>query len=321
MKIGLQLYHFHWPGSPEDVGQRVREMAQAADDNGYSSLWIMDHFYQLGRGFGPPEAVKVDAPTMESYATLSYMAGVTRRVKLGALVTGNVYRHPGILVKQVTSLDVLSGGRAILGIGAGWHEYEAKGLGVPWPESVGERFSRLEETLMVAKHMWSGSREPFNGRYYQLQAPIVSPPPLSKPHPPILVGGDGENRLLRLIARHCDMCNFHIGGPVEGYPPVIHEWYADRVERITRKVRKLRRLCEAQGRSLDDVEVTVLATVKVGPDAMTTDRIAALCREMAGLGVDHVIFNMPDAHAIKPIEVIGREVVPAVAELEAVKHE
>lgn len=149
--------------------------------------------------------------------------------------------------------------------------------------------------------------------------PHPQPPPLTKPHPPILVGGNGENRLLRLIARHCDACNFHIGGPVDGYPPVIHDWYANRVERITRKIRKLKRICEAQGRSLDEIEVTVLATVKVGPGAMTTDQVVALCREIAGLGVDHVVFNMPDAHTVKPIEAIGCEVVPRVADVEAVK--
>ena len=315
MKVGLQLYHFLWPGSPSDLGDRVREMAIAAEGSGFSSIWIMDHFFQLDRGFGPPDAVRYNRPTMEAYATLNYMAGVTRKVKLGALVTGNVYRHPGVLVKQVTTLDILSGGRAYLGIGAGWYGREAKGLGVPFPDSPAERFRRLAETLRIAKQMWSGDTAPFKGRYYQLEHPLCNPLPISEPHPPILVGGDGENTLLKLIARYADACNFHIGGPLPDYPQSIRDWYTNRVPRINRKIAKLGEFCRERGRSLEEIEVTVLATVKVGESAMSVEELIGLCKEMAGLGVDHIIFNMPDAHEIRPIKTIGEEVIPIVANI------
>ncbi|OGD57496.1 hypothetical protein A3K78_01330 [Candidatus Bathyarchaeota archaeon RBG_13_52_12] len=315
MKVGLQLYHFYWPGSPEDIGEKIREMARTADDGGFNSIWVMDHFFQLAGGFGPPEAVRYDRPTMESYATLSHIAAATKRVKLGAMVTGNVYRHPGILIKQVTSLDVLSGGRAYLGIGAGWYRREARGLGVPFPESPGERFRRLAETLMIAKRMWSGNITPFKGRYYQLDEPLCSPPPITKPHPPILIGGDGERTLLKLIAKYADACNFHIGGPLEGYPESIRAWYANRVERISRKVTRMGEFCKKQGRSLDEIEVTILATVKVGEDAMSPKELVSLCREMNSLGVQHIIFNMPNAHEIDPLETIANEVIPQVSDI------
>src|SRR6185437_3600761 len=169
-------------------------------DAGFASIWVMDHFFQIAM-MGAPEE-----PMLESYSTLSYLAGATKRVKLGTMVTGVVYRHPGILVKTVTTLDVLSGGRAYLGIGAAWNEQEARGLGVPFP-ALKERFERLEETLQIAHQMWSGDRSPYNGRYYQLTDPLNSPQPLTKPHPPIMIGGGGEQKTLRLVAQYGDACN------------------------------------------------------------------------------------------------------------------
>src|SRR5205085_7858113 len=178
MRIGLQVPSFTWPGGTAEIGARLAQIGRTADDAGFYSLWVMDHFFQIGM-VGPPENAM-----LEGYSALSYLAGVTKHVKLGTLVTGVHYRHPGILVKTVTTLDVLSGGRAYLGIGAAWHEREAIGLGVPFPP-LGERFRRLEETLQIAHQMWSGSVAPYQGRYYQLAEPLNSPPPLSKPHPPI----------------------------------------------------------------------------------------------------------------------------------------
>lgn len=313
MKIGLQLYHWDWSCSPHATSEKLVEIAKTAENAGFSSLWVMDHFFQLGSGFGPPEITRIEGPLLEGYTTMSYIAAVTQRINVGLLVTGNIYRHPGILIKTVTTLDVLSGGRAYLGIGAGWYEREAKGLGVPFPSSVGERFRRLEETLQIANHMWKGDQSPFKGKYYQLDEPINSPQPLSQPHPPILIGGDGEKTLLRLIATYADALNFHVGGPVEGFPPYIREWYYNRKERLTRKFDKLKVFCDKVGRSFDDIERTVLATIKLAPDAMDSREVVELCQELAEIGVQHLIFNMPNTHEIKPLEIFGKEIIPQVA--------
>ena len=193
MKIGLQIPSFTWPGGPAKIPQKLAEIARTADDGGFSSLWVMDHFFQI------PNVGPVENEMLESYSTLSYLAGLTKNVKLGTLVTGVVYRQPGLLVKTVTTLDVLSGGRAYFGIGAAWNEQEALGLGFPFPP-LKERFERLEETLQIAIQMWSGNQAPFDGKHYQLDHALNSPQALSKPHPPILIGGMGEKKTLRLVA-------------------------------------------------------------------------------------------------------------------------
>src|SRR5512136_884187 len=166
MKIGLQIDSYDWPGSPQNIGKKLTEIAKTADEAGFSSVWVMDHFFQLEEG-----DQLANQSMLEGYSTISYLAGLTSKVKIGLLVTGNIYRYPGILVKTVTTLDVLSGGRAYFGIGSGWYEREAKGLGVPFP-SLRERFERLEETLQIAKRMWSGDTSPFKGKHYQLDEPI-----------------------------------------------------------------------------------------------------------------------------------------------------
>jgi len=310
MKIGLQLPWFDWRGSPQNIGQKLVEIAEAADNAGFYSLWAMDHFFQVGQGFGPPEA-----PMLEGYSTISYLAAVTRRIKLGLMVTGNFYRHPGILIKTVTTLDVLSGGRAYLGIGAGWYDREAKGLGVPFPSSKRERLERLEETLQIAKHMWRGDQSPFEGKYYRLEEPINNPPPLSQPHPPILIGGGGEKITLRLVAKYGDACNLQLGTPLGGYAPWLRERYQKREEVLTRKLEILKEHCDKVGRPYDDIERTVLGTIKIAPDAMNSTEVVELCQELAEIGFQHIIFNMPNAHEIEPIEIIGREVIPQVNEL------
>ncbi|HZC19490.1 MAG TPA: LLM class F420-dependent oxidoreductase, partial [Rubrobacteraceae bacterium] len=200
MRIGLQVPRFTWPGGPGDLGPRLAEIGRTADEAGFASIWVMDHFFQI-QYVGATEE-----PMLEGYSALSYLAGVTAWAKLGTLVTGVIYRHPGILVKTVTTLDVLSGGRAYFGIGAGWFEREAKGLGVPFPP-VSERFERLEETLRIARQMWSGEVAPYDGKHYHLAEALNSPQALTKPHPPIMVGGMGERKTLRLVAQYADACN------------------------------------------------------------------------------------------------------------------
>jgi F420-dependent oxidoreductase-like protein len=292
MRIGLQIPSFTWPGGPAELGSRLAEIGRTADEAGFASLWVMDHFFQI-RGVG-----SVEEPMLESYSTLSYLAGITQRAHLGTLVTGVVYRHPGILIKTVSTLDVLSGGRAYLGIGAAWFEREARGLGVPFPP-LKERFERLEETLQIAKQMWSGTVAPYNGTYYQLAETLSSPQPVSKPHPPILIGGMGEQKTLRLVAQYADACNL---------------FARTGVDTIRAKLAVLQRHCEAVGRPYDEIERTALDTVNLAPDGMTVAQVIDSCRSLGAVGIQHLIFNMPNVHEITPLEVFGREIIPAVAE-------
>ncbi len=317
MKIGLQIPRFDWPDSPHNIGSKLIEIAKAADEAGFSSLWVMDHFYQVGQGYGPPES-----HMLEGYSTMSYLAAITKKIKLGLMVTSSFYRHPGVLVKTVTTLDVLSSGRAYLGIGAGWYEQEAKGMGIPYPKTAGERLGRLRETLQIAKHMWNGDTSSFAGKYYHLEHPVNSPQPLSKPHPPILIGGGGEKVTLRLVAKYGDASNLHLGAhpKLEGYTPRHCEYYRERIPRITRKLSILKKHCQEVGRSFNEIECTTLAPIKIAPDAMTHDDVLDMCKELSALGIHHAIFNMSNSHEIEPIEIIGEEIIPQVSDLESFKR-
>ncbi|MGE5446409.1 MAG: LLM class F420-dependent oxidoreductase [Ignavibacteriales bacterium] len=298
MKIGLQIVRFNWAGSPDNIGRRLAEIGKTADEVGFSSIWVMDHFFQIDMAqFG----LLPQDPMLDGYTALSYLAVVTERARLGTMVTGVVYRHPGHLMKIVSGLDVLSGGRANLGIGAAWYEREAVGLGLPFPP-LKERIERLEETLQIAKQMWSGEVKPYNGRYYQLAEPINNPLPLSKPHPPILVGGWGEKKTLRLVAKYADACNLYA-------PPFSSN------DEVARKLDVLKRHCDDIGRPYNQIERTALGMINLGTGGMSVSAVIALCRGLADVGIQHFIFSMPNDHEITPIEVIGREVIPAVSEL------
>jgi F420-dependent oxidoreductase-like protein len=294
MRVGLQIPSFTWPGGAADIRPRLAQIGRTADEAGFASIWVMDHFFQI-----PVRGGQAEEPMLEGYSALSYLAAVTQRARLGTLVTGVVYRYPGILVKTVTTLDVLSGGRAYLGIGAAWNEREARGLGVPFPP-VKERFERLEEALQIAKQMWSGTVAPYHGKHYQLAETLNSPQALSKPHPPILIGGMGEQKTLRLVAQYADACNlFAYGGG----------------ELIRTKLAVLKRHCDAVGRPYDAIERTSLGTVNLGADGMTASQVIEICRDLADAGIQQAIFNMPNVHQITPLEVFGREIIPAVAGL------
>ena len=311
MKIGLQVYHFDWPGNPHNMGPKLVEIAKTAERAGFYSLWIMDHFFQLGGTFGPPEA-----PVLEGYSTISYLAAVTRQIKVGLMVTNNICRHPGVLVKIVSTLDVLSGGRAYLGIGAGGQiKREGTGLGIPFPSNQ-ELIERLEEALQIVHQMWRGDVSPYNGKHYQLAEPINSPQPLSKPHPPILIGlWKGGPKMLRLVAKYGDACNLQFGTPLKEFPSWLRERYEERQDYLTRNLAVLKAHCSEIGRSYDEIERTVLGTIQVAPEAMNSVQVIELCRELAGLGFQHIIFNMPNVHEIEPLDIIGREVIPQVANL------
>jgi F420-dependent oxidoreductase-like protein len=296
MRIGLQIPNFTWPDGPVDISSKLAEIAHTADEAGFASLWVMDHFFQIGSrdramGLGPAED-----EMLEGYSTLAYLAGLTKKVKLGTLVTGVIYRHPGILVKTVTTLDVLSGGRAYLGIGAAWNEREATGLGVPFPP-VAERFQRLEETLQIARQMWSEDNGPYAGKYYRLAETLNSPQPLSKPHPPILIGGTGEKKTLRLVATYADACNLFARMGIDG---------------VRAKLDVLKRHCDTIKRDYDEIEKTTLGTVHLAPGQMNASEVIEQCRALAGLGIQQAIFNMPNVHEITPLETFGREIIPVV---------
>ncbi len=299
MKIGLQIPNFTWPGSPANLGSKLAEIAHTADEAGFASVWVMDHFFQIGGRdrasmLGPAEDLM-----LEGYSTLSYLAGVTKKVKLGTLVTGVVYRYPGILVKTVTTLDVLSGGRAYLGIGAAWNERESVGLGVPFPP-VAERFRRLEEALQIAEQMWSDNDGPYHGRYYHLAETLCNPRPLSQPRPTILIGGTGEKKTLRLVAQYADACNL--------FARLGHD-------ALRAKLDVLKQHCDKVGRDYAAIEKTTLDTVHLAPGQASAADVIAQCRTLAGMGIQHAIFNMPNVQDITPLEIFGREIIPAVAGL------
>jgi F420-dependent oxidoreductase-like protein len=299
MKIGLQVPNFTWPGGAASIADTLARIAVAADEAGFASLWVMDHFFQIGGRSSASHLGPAEDEMLEGYSTLAYLAGLTKKVKLGTLVTGVIYRYPGILAKTVTTLDVLSGGRAYLGIGAAWNERESLGLGIPFPP-IAERFKRLEEALQIIQQMWSGQRTPYQGKYYQLAETLNCPQPLSQPHPPILIGGSGEKKTLRLVARYADACNLFSGAGVEV---------------VAHKLEVLKQHCQEVGRDYAAIEKTILGTVWLAPRQMSVSEVIAQCRELAGIGIQQAIFNMPNVHEIKPLETFGREIIPAVAEL------
>ena len=290
LKIGLQIPSFTWQGGPDHLGADLATIVRTADQAGFDSVSVMDHFFQI-RGFGPPER---EMP--EAYTTLAFIAAHTSRVKVMAMVTGVTYRHPGVLAKVVTTLDVLSGGRAWLGIGAAWNEQEHRGLGVPFPP-LAERFERLEETVQICLRMWSDDDSPFHGRHYQLERPLNSPQSLTRPHPPILIGGGGERKTLRLVARYADACNL--------FPS----------PRVPHKLDVLKRHCEAEGRDYDTVEKTSLFSFDVGEGGAKVGKLIGQLHWLSRMGIQTVIGSVKDVDRIEPLEIIGRDVIPAVRDL------
>ncbi len=290
MKIGLQIPDFSTPGGPARLGADLATVARTADDAGFEFLAVMDHFFQI-QAVGP-----VDHEMLEAYTTLGYLAANTSRAKLLTLVTGVTYRNPGILAKIITSLDVLSGGRAWLGVGAAWNEEESRGLGIPFPP-VAERFERLEETLQICLQMFRGDDSPFHGRHYQLERPLNSPLPLTRPHPPILIGGSGEKKTLRLVAQYAQACNLFPG------------------PELARKLDVLRGHCEAVGRDYDEIEKTVYFVYDVGEKGEKAAQVVDQLGRLAGMGFGAAIGGCANVWDVTPLEVIGSEVIPAVANL------
>lgn len=294
MHIGLQIPSFKYPGGPAAIRPKLKEIVTTAEAAGFYSLWVMDHYYQIKGLFG--EAYT--DPMLESYTTLGYFAGLTAKAYLGVLVTGVIYRHPSVLLKMVNTLDILSGGRAYLGIGAAWYEDEAKGYGIPYPPTA-ERFEQLEDNLQLAHALWASDETAFAGRHFAAPAITNNPRPLATPHPRLMIGGTGPKKTLRMVAQYGDACN-------------IGDWVG--AENMQKALDDLKGHCAALGRDYATVEKTSLGTVHLSGDdtvAGVIDRIKGL----AAMGFTHAIFNMPDVYTIAPLETFGKEIIPAVAGL------
>jgi F420-dependent oxidoreductase-like protein len=289
MKLGLQIPIYTWPGGTAELGPKLAEIVRAAEDAGYDSIWVMDHYFQI---FGDAER-----EMLEAYTTLGYIAGHTSRVRLGTLVTGVTYRHPGILAKQVSTLDVLSGGRAYLGIGAAWFDREHEGLGVPFPP-LKERFERLEEALQIAKQMWSDDNGPYAGKHYQLAETLDVPHPLTQP--PILIGGAGGPKMMRLVARYADALNL-----IRSRTP----------EDARMRFEALRAQCEAAGRKYDDIERTVYLPINVGAGGDSPAQVVQRLGEFAEAGTQTAIGMLAGVEQGSTIETVGRDIIPQIRNL------
>jgi F420-dependent oxidoreductase-like protein len=297
MRLGLQIPIFTRPTEQADLSDFFALTAQRAERAGFYSLWVMDHFFQILM-VGPSEM-----EMLEGWSSLAFAAGVTNRIKLGTMVTGVTYRHPGLLVKTATTLDVLSHGRAYFGVGAAWNEEEHKGLGVPFP-STSERFERLEETLQIAHQMWSGDEKPFNGKHYTLERPLNSPQSIQRPHPPILIGGVGERKTLRMVAQYGDGCNLF-----EGLGK----------EEIQRKLDVLRDHCQSIGRPYEEIEKTTLGYLAITRDGRNDtlapnaviDHFAAL----AEIGIDQAILALLNVTDLEAFDILGAQIIPEVEKI------
>jgi F420-dependent oxidoreductase-like protein len=287
VKLGLHIADFTWPGGVPQLGTVLADIASSADEAGFERISVMDHFWQIGV-VGPPER-----EMLEAYTTLGFLAAHTTRAKLLTLVTGVVYRDPGLLAKAVTTLDVLSGGRAILGIGAAWNEEESKGLGLLFP-STKERFERLEEALQICKQMFAGDETPYHGKHYQLERPLNSPLPLSRPHLPILIGGGGEKKTLRFVAQYADACNLFPG------PDLQH------------KLDVLKRHCDDVGRDYDTIEKTAsMMRYDLGERGERVSETIDELRRLHDLGFAVGHGGLINAWDTKQFEIFQKEIVPA----------
>jgi F420-dependent oxidoreductase-like protein len=299
MKLGLQISSFTWSGGDAAIADTFGHIVRTADEAGFASIWVMDHFLQIG-SVGKP-----DEPMLEGMTALGYAASLTRRARLGLMVGGIHHRTAGLWVKAVTTLDVLSSGRAYFGIGAAWNEQESRAWGFPMPP-LGQRFEMLEETLQLARAAWTGeqgTREPFEGRHYQATDPLNSPQALSKPHPPILIGGGGERRTLRYVAKYADACNI----------------FGTDVAQLRHKYDVLRDHCEVVGRDYAEIEKSLLASVSITPDgarrSLTPDAMVERFGRAAEAGAQHAIFGINGVEDVSKIELIGRDVIPQLRDV------
>jgi F420-dependent oxidoreductase-like protein len=287
MKIGLHIVTWDWPGGAPSIGPTLAAIGEAAETAGLTDVSVMDHWFQM-EALAP-----ATEPMMEGYTTLGFVAAHTQTIRLGLLVTGVTYRYPGLLAKTVATLDVLSGGRGQLGIGAAWYQREHVGLGVPFP-AVAERFELLEETLQVCFRMWSDDDGPFATKHFTLAETICNPRPLSAPRPPVLIGGSGERKTLRLVAKYADACNLFSSG----------------VDEVAHKLDVLRRHCDTEGRDYD----TITKTMLFRGDPSDVDGTVDGLRDYAKLGIDKAIF-VPSGDPVAYTRRLGGELSARLEEL------
>ena len=289
MKLGLHISDFTWDGGAPELRFKLGEIAKRAEDGGVDRISVMDHVWQIGP-IGPPEH-----EMLEAYTALGWLAAKTERVKLLTMVTAVVYREPGLLAKAVTTLDVLSGGRAILGIGAAWNAEESAGLGLLFL-LVSERFERLEEAILICKQMWSGDEGAFDGRHYQLARTLNSPQVLSRPHPPILIGGAGEKKTLRLVAKYADACNIA----------------AYNLDETAHKLDVLRQHCANEGRDYDEIEKTAQTRYDLGENGENTGQVIENLHRIAELGFSQVHGSLKRVSEPGQLDLLAERVIPAV---------
>ena len=289
MQAGIHFMNFTLPGGGASLRAAVGDTAVAADEAGVAWFTAMDHYFQM------EHFATARDPMLEGYSVLNFVAAKTERIRLSLLVTGVTYRYPGLLAKIVTSLDVLSGGRAMLGIGAAWYEREHQALGVPFPP-VAERFERLEEAVQICEQMWSDNDGPYEGKHYQLAETICEPRPLQSPRPPILIGGGGEKKTLRLVAQYADACNFFVSGP----------------EDIRHKLDVLRGHCDAVGRDYDSIQKTILG--RVDPEGDVSEFLSAM-EQYAALGISLVEVAPLPPDPARFVTALGEKVIPRLSQI------
>jgi F420-dependent oxidoreductase-like protein len=294
MKIGLHVPNFAWQGGPDAVADHLANVAEAAEKAGFDQITVMDHFFALAPGDGYRN------PMLEAYTALAFIAARTTRMRVGSQVTGVMYRYPGVLLKQVTTLNVLSKGRGFLGIGAAWHEREHHAFGVPFPP-LKERFERLEETLQIFHQAWAGDSRPFNGKFYQLEEPFLSPAAVSTPRPRILIGGSGERKTLKLVARYADACHIN----------------ASDLDAARHKLDVLREHCVAVGRDEAEIEKTAGARMEVAADGSNVQAVIDRFGEVGEAGFDMVTTALPDVYNLQAIHLFGERVIPALRSIDA----
>ena len=288
MKIGLQIPHFR-PSTPETMRSWLKDTVQKADQGGFDSLWLMDHFFQLDGWLGKPETAM-----LESYPTLGFIAGLTEKITIGLLVGGVIYRHPAVVIKMISTLDVLSGGRVYFGIGAAWNKFETESLGMRFPPTK-ERFEQLEDILQIAHHMWSGNTSAYEGRQFKLPYPVNNPQPLTKPHPPILIGGMGPKKTLRFVAQYGDASNF-FGSAKDAL--------------LTERLAILKSHCDDVGRHFGEIEKTVLQTADFIDGG--AQEVIARGQALLEMGFDHLIFNIKGLYDSESLALFTDEIIPAL---------
>jgi len=290
MRFGFHFLDFTLPGEPASLAPTIATTARAAETAGASWFTVMDHYFQM-------EAFQTaHDPMLEGYTTLGFIAAHTERVKLGTVVTGVTYRHPGLLSKVVTTLDVLSEGRAFYGIGAAWYEREHLALGVPYP-SMSERFERLEEAIQITLQMWSDDEGPFEGKHYQLAETISQPRPIQQPHPPIVIGGSGEKKTLRLVAKYAQGTNLNVTEPDE----------------VAHKLAVLREHCDVEGRDYDSIEKTCQGGA-INP-VSDPDGFLKRADELAALGIEHIQLRAQTDDPAGYVSKFGELVAPRLADI------